>query len=88
MPWDHLPEALQPIALHDPEREVLRRESLNQLRVLVAGLDGDKQELLALRFAAGLSIHEIARLLGKSDAAVQKALWRLVESLREQYDER
>ncbi len=48
-------------------------------------LSPEKQELLALRFAAGLSSTEIAGLVGRSPAAVQKELVRIMHFLREQF---
>jgi RNA polymerase sigma-70 factor (ECF subfamily) len=54
------------------------------MRVLIAGLSPEKQELLALRFAAGLSSREIAPLVGRSHPAVQKELVRIMQSLKEQ----
>ena len=65
---------------------MLRRESLERLGALVAELDDDKRDLLALRVAAGLSIREIAAAAGKSEAAVRKQLERTLKRLKEQYD--
>lgn len=62
-----------------------RRESLEQLRALLSRLNPDARDLLALRFAAGLTTPEIAAALGKRPAAVRKALSRLLQSLKEQY---
>ena len=52
LPWDHLPENILPISAQNVEAETVRMEDLNQMRVLIAKLDPDKQELLALRFAS------------------------------------
>jgi RNA polymerase sigma-70 factor (ECF subfamily) len=52
---------------------------------LLAALDGEKRELLALRFAGQLSSSEIATVVGKSPAAVKKQLTRLIQALKEQY---
>lgn len=82
---DALPEALHPHAGHEPEATALRAESLARLRELVAALDAEKRELLALRFAARLSSPEIAAVVGKSPAAVQKQLTRILHALKEQY---
>ena len=71
----------------DPESIVLQQERLARLRMLVAKLDDGKRELLALRFAAGLSSSQIATVLGKSPAAVKKQLTRIIASLKEQYHE-
>lgn len=87
LPWDHLPEAGHPLAPEDPEGMALRRESVNQLRLLVAQLPADKQELIYLRFAARLTAGEIAAVVGKSEAAVQRQLSRIIQSLKEQYRE-
>ena len=62
-----------------------RRESLEQLRALLSRLNPDARDLLALRFAAGLTTPEIAATLGKRPAVVRKSLSRLLQSLKEQY---
>lgn len=56
------------------------------LEQLLRQLTPEKQELLALRFAAGLSTREIAQLLGKREGAVRKQLFRIIRELREAYD--
>lgn len=83
--WDHVPESLQPISTYNPEAASIHRESLNQMRVLVGQLSPEKQELLALRFAGGLSSGEIAAIVGRSPAAVQKELVRIMRSLKEPF---
>ncbi len=84
LPWEHVPDSLQPLARNNPEADSLHREALNQMRVLVGRLSVEKQELLALRFSAGLSSREIAALVGRSPAAVQKELVRIMHLLKEQ----
>lgn len=84
LPWDHVPPELHPLSASDPEAASLQREALNQVRVLVSQLDPEKQELVALRFAGRLSSREIASLVGRSPAAVQKELVRIMWSLKEQ----
>ena len=83
--WDLLPEALQPVADHDLEAGMLRREAAARLRTLFAELAADKQEILVLRFAAQLTIAEIAAIIGKSAAATQKMLLRTIQTLQESY---
>jgi RNA polymerase sigma-70 factor (ECF subfamily) len=85
VPWDHLPEELHPFAAGDPLEAALEREALNHLRLSVARLDAEKQELLALRFAARLSSREIGLLLDRSEAAIHKQLTRILTGLREEY---
>jgi RNA polymerase sigma-70 factor (ECF subfamily) len=85
--WNFLPEALHPVSAQDPESMTLQQERLAQLRDLLAKLSQDKRELLALRFASGLTAPEIAAVVGKSEAAVKKQLTRLIAHLKEQYRE-
>ena len=85
--WDDLPESIAESGAESPEDLVLRRERLDRLRVLVRQLDTNKRELLALRFAAGLTSREIAAVVGKGEGAVKKQLFRIIASLKEQYVE-
>lgn len=64
-----------------------RREALQRLDALLAGIDASQRELLALRFAGGLKAHEIAAIVGKSEAAVKKQLSRTIHKLQERFDE-
>lgn len=83
-----------PLALEDAsdlvsdleiEASVLQRESLERVSLLLATLDPAARELLALRFAGGLSAPEIAAVTGKRPAAIRKQLSRLLQTLKEQY---
>ncbi len=91
--WDSLPEAVQESPANtrnpwaNPEAIALQKEAIVRLSELLAGLEQEKRELLLLRFAAQLTTREIAALLGKSEAAIQKQIYRLLQSLKEQYDE-
>ena len=64
---------------------MLQRESFEQLSTLLSGLHPDARDLLALRFAAGLTTSEIATTIGKRPEAVRKSLSRLLQALKEQY---
>jgi RNA polymerase sigma-70 factor, ECF subfamily len=86
VPWDHLPEATHPIDARDMFTDIQRQEELATLQTLLAQLPEDKRELVALRFVAELTSREIALVVGKSHAAVQKQLVRTLHSLKEQYD--
>jgi len=81
---DTLPLALLASGDLSTEAHVLHRERLERLHTLLGDLDRDKRELLALRFAAGLTIAETASVVGKSEAAVKKSLFRLLHALKEQ----
>lgn len=64
---------------------------MDQLRMLLRGLDDDERELLNLRYVAELKLGEIARVFGKSEDAVKKSLYRLLARLQQQleaHDER
>ncbi len=70
-----------------PEAAYLRREALERLAALVATLTTAQRDLLSLRFAADLTIPQIAVVIGKKPEAVKKQLQRLLHSLKERYDE-
>lgn len=86
--WDAVPESLVPHAADaGPERAAVSAEAVARVRSVIARLDRQKQELLALRFAAGLSSRQIAAVVGKNEPAVKKQLWRLVLQLREELED-
>ncbi len=85
--WDLLPEVLRPASQDDPEAEALHNESLTRLTTIFRTLDRGKRELLVLRFVSGLSIVEIAAVIGKSEAATKQHLRRTLQALKEQYDD-
>lgn len=83
-------EQVAPEALRDPtdvEAAVMRSEASSCLHGLLSGLPDDKRELLALRFAGGLTAREIGHVVGKSEAAVHKQINRTLNALKEQYKE-
>jgi len=82
-----LNEALDSSARDDPLTHVVQDERLQRLAALVTPLDEDQQELLRLRFAAGLTYAEIGRLLGRSEAAVKMAVHRLLRRLEAAWEE-
>jgi RNA polymerase sigma-70 factor (ECF subfamily) len=83
--WDLLPESLHPAAQSDPEREAIRHDDAAWLLAVLRQCDASTREMLALHFAAGLTVAETAAVVGKSEAAVKKALSRTVRALKEQY---
>ena len=56
-----------------------------ELRAAVGSLDRSKRDLLALRYAGGLTVAEIASLVGKRPEAVKKQLQRILQELKEHY---
>jgi RNA polymerase sigma-70 factor, ECF subfamily len=65
---------------HDHAELALRRETV---RAALASLDGRERDLIALKFAGGLSNAEIGRVLGMSESAVGTRLHRTITKLRE-----
>ncbi|MEW5958591.1 MAG: sigma-70 family RNA polymerase sigma factor [Chloroflexota bacterium] len=70
-----------------PDRQLEETEEQVQLRRLLHTLNPPEQELIALKFGAGMTNGEIGRVIGKSDTAVGSALYRLMQKLRAKWDE-
>lgn len=70
---------------NEPEWVALRGEERRELLRLVARLPQIQQEVLALRFAAGLQAPEIGEALGKRADAVRAVLSRAMRRLREEW---
>jgi RNA polymerase sigma factor (sigma-70 family) len=65
---------------HDQAELALRREAV---RAALETLDGQERDLIALKFAGGLSNVEIARVLRMSESNVGTRLHRTITKLRE-----
>ena len=87
VPLSLLPEDLHPITSDDPLTMVVDREREQRLHDLVGALPPHKRELLMLRFAGQLSSTEIALVVRRSPAAVQKQLTRILLELKGHYHE-
>jgi RNA polymerase sigma-70 factor (ECF subfamily) len=85
--WDYLPPALQTTETDTTEADVLQRESVARITQLLESLPVPKRELLVLRFVSGLTIPDIAAILGKSPEATRKELRRTLDTLKERYDD-
>jgi RNA polymerase sigma-70 factor (ECF subfamily) len=85
VPWDLLPEALHPQAGEELEAHAARREALDRLETVLRACPPATREILALHFAARLTVAETAAVVGKSEAAVKKQLSRTIRTLKEQY---
>ena len=70
----------------DPLAQVIQGEAFQQLRSQLGGLRESDQELLRLRFAAGLGFGEIACILRCSQAAVKMNIYRLLRRLESQLE--
>jgi RNA polymerase sigma-70 factor (ECF subfamily) len=65
-----------------PEALSLRGEELRELRQALSELTADQQEAIALRFAAGLSAEEAARVMGRRAGTIRGLTFRAIASLR------
>ncbi len=65
---------------------VVQSERSAALAALVAALPEDEQDLIRLRYVAELNFSEIGRLLGRSEEAAKKALYRLLARLQSQLE--
>jgi RNA polymerase sigma-70 factor, ECF subfamily len=78
------PEDVAAAAPAEQAEAAVRRETV---RAALAGLDPRERELVALKFAGGLSNEEIARVVGISPSNVGTKLHRTMEKLRRECDE-
>lgn len=83
--WEHAPETAWLVSDDDLEASAIRQESLQRVRGLVARLDPQKRDLLALRFAGGLKVREIASVMNQKETTVRSQLRRVLLDLQEQY---
>jgi RNA polymerase sigma-70 factor (ECF subfamily) len=63
-----------------------QNETRAHLAQLIGKLDQDRQELLHLRFAAGLDFAEIAAVLKRSEGAVKMSLYRTLDWLKANWE--
>lgn len=68
-----------------PEQATIKQEERADLRATLHTLTQAQQEIVQLRFGHGLRCREIARVLGKNEAAVRMALSRTLRLLRSPY---
>jgi RNA polymerase sigma factor (TIGR02999 family) len=71
-----LEQAGDPEAVASPLADVL---AVDEALTRLAALDGDQARLVELRFFAGLTVEEIAPLLGRSERTVKRE-WRLARA--------
>ncbi len=65
-----------------PEAAVIQDETRAELLAAVARLSGRERDLIALKFAAGLTNRRVAQLVGLSESNVGVILYRTVRRLR------
>lgn len=68
-------------------QQVSAGERSAALQQVIRSLPGNERELLSLRYVAELSFAEMAALLGRSEPATKKALYRLLGRLQSRLEE-
>lgn len=66
-----------------PEEQVARKAQFTHLYNIVRMLPDEHQELIALKFGAGLSNRRIGELLNKNESAVGSTVYRIMQKLRQ-----
>jgi len=75
------------VSKSDPSDEYGQKEEIESLNLLIRSLPMKEQELIRLRYAAGLSFSEMAIVLHKREDAVKKSIYRLQSKLKSQMEE-
>jgi RNA polymerase sigma-70 factor, ECF subfamily len=70
-----------------PEEATLLSEQLRLVLQILVRLSQEQQEVLTMRFMAGLRFGEIAQALGKREPAVKMIAYRALEEVRRRYGE-
>jgi RNA polymerase sigma-70 factor (ECF subfamily) len=65
---------------------MVRDEELRSLQGLIVNLKEKEQDLIYLRYVAGLSYAEIGEILNKNTGAVKKSIYRLLARLKSQME--
>ena len=69
------------------ERQVIKQERVQRLRLHLQTLSDREQEIIALKFAGGLKNRQIAEILGLSPGNVGTILYRAMRRLRRRLTE-
>ena len=80
-----LDEALERPGGSTPEDEAIRRADFERLSTLLAGLGERERDLLALKYGAGLTNREIAKVTGLSESNIGTIVHRTIAALRQQW---
>jgi RNA polymerase sigma factor (sigma-70 family) len=81
VPVDELADLLA-AAPDDPLGRMVRDEDLRQLERLVRRLPSETREMFALRFGEGLSVREVATVLGLGEDAAKQRFARALRQIR------
>jgi len=67
--------------------DVIRTERLQNIAAIFNALPEKDKELIRLRYVVELSFADIGRILHRSEGAVKKAVYRIIERMRKQLEE-
>jgi RNA polymerase sigma-70 factor (ECF subfamily) len=81
-PTEPLGTIAEPIDRLGADDRALQEEEIRELRAAIRRLTPDQQEALALRYAAGLSADEAARVMGRKAGTIRGLTFRAIEALR------
>ena len=76
---------VDPVDAMTPEDTAMHSSDMARLATLSTGLPERHQELIALKYGAGISNRDIARLTGLTESNVGTILYRVVQDLRERW---
>jgi len=83
-PTEPLGAIAEPVDRLGAEERALQDEEIRELRAAIRRLTPEQQEALALRYAAGLSAEEAARVMGRRAGTIRGLTFRAIEALRRQ----
>jgi RNA polymerase sigma-70 factor, ECF subfamily len=83
-PTEPLGSIAEPVDAMVVEARALHMEEITELRAAIGCLTADQQEALALRYVAGLSADEAARVMGRQAGTIRGLTFRAIEALRRQ----
>jgi RNA polymerase sigma-70 factor (ECF subfamily) len=81
-PTEPLGRIAEPVDHFEIDARSIQEEELQELRAAIRSLTVDQQEALALRYAAGLSAEEAARVMGRRAGTIRGLTFRAIEALR------
>ena len=76
-----------PTLTEEPFECVVKSEQRDRMAAIFARLNEDQRELLRLRFTAGLRYADIGVVLGRSEASVKMAIYRILRQMIEKWSE-
>lgn len=77
-----LEEASSMPAKSDPDEHVEREQEIAQLQRVIQQLGGRQQQVLALRFGAGMTSEQVGKVIGKTTGAVRVMQSEAIKQLR------